>query len=384
MRRCDVAVIGLGLAGAAALDALLRRGIDAVGFDPLPAGSERGSSHGSCRVFRRFNFESPHYTALADEALEGWARLERESRRQILIPCPVLEAGPKGSAAVRNSRQAALDNGVETPLLTGAEVNARFPAFDLPQDWDAVVQDGGAILLAQVALEALRARAEAAGRIQPQAVVSLEPQADHVLLRTAEDIWRADRVILAAGPWLSRLLPELAPVLKVTRQTVGWFAPARPKSVLPDAFPIFILERSAQDTVYGFPDFEGRGVKAAPHNHGPVVGPDDWEPPASDAELAAVGDALAALIPGAAGPITERDVCLYTNTVPADLRPDAGEEFILDRWPSSRLVVGSACSGHGAKFAPAVGERLARLATEAGYQSEAWLRLSRYRAFADD
>lgn len=384
MRRCDVAVIGLGLAGAAALDALLRRGIDAVGFDPLPAGSERGSSHGSCRVFRRFNFESPHYTALADEALEGWARLERESGRQILIPCPVLEAGPKGSAAVRNSRQAALDNGVETPLLTGAEVNARFPAFDLPQDWDAVVQDGGAILLAQVALEALRARAEAAGRIQPQAVVSLEPQADHVLLRTAEDIWRADRVILAAGPWLSRLLPELAPVLKVTRQTVGWFAPARPKSVLPDAFPIFILERSAQDTVYGFPDFEGRGVKAAPHNHGPVVGPDDWEPPASDAELAAVGDALAALIPGAAGPITERDVCLYTNTVPADLRPDAGEEFILDRWPSSRLVVGSACSGHGAKFAPAVGERLARLATEAGYQPEAWLRLSRYRAFADD
>lgn len=384
MRRCDVAVIGLGLAGAAALDALLRRGIDAVGFDPLPAGSERGSSHGSCRVFRRFNFESPHYTALADEALEGWARLERESGRQILIPCPVLEAGPKGSAAVRNSRQAALDNGVETPLLTGAEVNARFPAFDLPQDWDAVVQDGGAILLAQVALEALRARAEAAGRIQPQAVVSLEPQADHVLLRTAEDIWRADRVILAAGPWLSRLLPELAPVLKVTRQTVGWFAPASPETVLPDAFPIFILERSAQDTVYGFPDFEGRGVKAAPHNHGPVVGPDDWEPPASDAELAAVGDALAALIPGAAGPITERDVCLYTNTVPADLRPDAGEEFILDRWPSSRLVVGSACSGHGAKFAPAVGERLARLATEAGYQSEAWLRLSRYRAFADD
>ena len=381
MRRCDVAVIGLGLAGAAALDALLRRGIDAVGFDPLPAGSERGSSHGSCRVFRRFNFESPHYTALADEALEGWARLERESGRQILIPCPVLEAGPKGSAAVRNSRQAALDNGVETPLLTGAEVNARFPAFDLPQDWDAVVQDGGAILLAQVALKALRARGESAGRIHAQAVVGLEPLADHVVLRTVDQTWRADRVILAAGPWISRFLPELAPVLRVTRQTVGWFAPARPESVRLDAFPIFIIERSAEDTVYGFPDFEGRGVKAAPHNHGPRVDADAWDPPATDVELSQAAAFLAELIPGAAGPITDRDVCLYTNTTPADRRPDAGEEFILDRWPNSRLIVGSACSGHGAKFAPAVGERLARLAVDEGYRAEPWFALSRYSAF---
>jgi sarcosine oxidase len=384
LRHCQVAVIGQGLAGAAALDALLRRGVDAVGFDPIGPGASRGSSHGSCRVFRRFNFESPHYTALADEALAGWTRLEREGGRQILVPCPVLEAGPKGSAAVRNSRRAALDNGLVTPLLTGTQVNARFPAFDLPEDWDAVVQDGGAILLAQVALEALRARGEAAGRIVSGTVIGLEPHEDHVLLRTAKEAWRADRVILAAGPWLSRFLPELAPVLTVTRQTVGWFAPARPETTGLDAFPIFILERSADDTIYGFPDFEGRGVKAAPHNHGPRVDADAWDPPASDAELAQVSAALAALIPGAAGPITDRDVCLYTNTTPADRRPDAGEEFIVDRWPGSRLIIGSACSGHGAKFAPAIGERLARLAVEAGYRAEAWFRLSRYGAFPDD
>lgn len=384
MRHCEVAVIGQGLAGAAALDALLRRGVDVVGFDPLEPGATRGSSHGSCRVFRRFNFESPHYTALADKALAGWARLEREGGRRILIPCPVLEAGPKGSPTVRNSRQAALDNGVATPLLTGAEVNARYPAFNLPEDWDAVVQDGGAILLAQVALEALRARGEAAGRIVSQAVVGLELEADHVLVRTAEETWRAERVILAAGPWVGRFLPELAPVLRVTRQAVGWFAPARPEATGLDAFPIFIIERSAADTVYGFPDFEGRGVKAAPHNHGPRVDADAWDPPASDAELAQAAAFLAELIPGAAGPITDRDVCLYTNTTPADRRPDAGEEFIIDRWPDSRLIVGSACSGHGAKFAPAVGERLARLAVDPAYEAEAWLRLSRYAAFPAD
>jgi monomeric sarcosine oxidase len=384
LRHCEVAVIGLGLVGAAALDALLARGVDAVGFDPLGPGAEQGSSHGSCRVFRRFNFESPHYTALSDEALAGWRRLARESGREILIPCPVLEAGPRGSATVRNSRQAALDNGLEVPLLTGRQVNALFPAFRLPDDWDAVVQAGGAILMAQVALEALRARAEAAGRIVSQAVVGLERREDHIVVRTADEACRAGRVILAAGPWMSRFLPDLAPLLEVTRQAVGWFRPARPETVLPDAFPIFILERSGDDTVYGFPDFEGRGVKAAPHNHGPRVGADAWGPPASDEDLRRVSEALADLAPGAAGPIQDRDVCLYTNTRPADRRPDRGEEFILDRWPASRLIVGSACSGHGAKFAPAIGERLARLAVEPGYRAEPFFRLSRYSAFPED
>jgi len=383
MRHCDVAVIGLGLMGSAALDALLRRGVDAIGFDPLGPGAERGSSHGSCRVFRRFNFENTNYTQLSDDALAGWNRLARESGREILIPCPVLEAGPKGSEMVKASRQAALDNGFDVPLLTGKEVNAMFPAFRLPNDWEAVVQEGGAILLAQVALEALRARAETCGRIVPEAV-ELEHHRDHVTVRTASGTFRANKAILAIGPWATKVLPDLAPLLEVTRQTVGWFKPAQPQTVGREAFPLFILARTKDDIVYGFPDFEGRGVKAAPHNHGPEVDADAWGAPATDDELRQVSEALAELAPGAAGPIVERDVCLYTNTRPADRRPDAGEEFILDRWPQSPLIVVSACSGHGAKFAPAIGERLASLALDPDYRAEPFFRLSRYSAFPED
>lgn len=384
MRQCDVAVIGLGLMGSAALNALLRQDIDAIGFDPLGPGATQGSSHGSCRVFRRFNFENPNYTRLSDDALAGWDRLARESGREILVPCPVLEAGPHGSAMVKASRQAALDHGLDAPLLTGRDVNALFPAFRLPGDWDAVVQDGGAILLAQAALEALRAPAEAAGRIVSDAVAGLDHHRDHVIVRTADETFRAGKVILAAGPWTARFLPDLAPLLQVTRQPVGWFRPAQPAAVRPGAFPLFILERSQNDIVYGFPDFEGRGVKAAPHNHGPLADADAWGPAATDAELRGVSEALAELIPGAAGPIIDRDVCLYTNTRPADRRPDAGEEFIIDRWPGSRMIVASACSGHGAKFAPAIGERLARLALEPDYRTEPFFRLSRYSGFPED
>ncbi len=109
---------------------------------------------------------------------------------------------------------------------------------------------------------------------------------------------------------------------------------------------------------------------------------EDWEPPATDAELLTASNALSEVIPGAAGPIVERDICLYTNTRKADRRPDNGDEFVIDRWRDSRLIVASPCSGHGAKFAPAIGQKLARLATDPSYDVELFFQLSRYSAFA--
>src|ERR1700722_8708760 len=153
MRNCDVAVIGLGLMGGAALHALARRGADVLGFDPLPVSSDRGSSHGSCRVFRRFNAESPAYTALSDQAFAGWRALEAASGRTILLSSQVLEAGPPGCTAVAASRAAALAAGVPpSGPRTGAEANATYPAFRLPEDWDVAVQGSGGILLAEAAM----------------------------------------------------------------------------------------------------------------------------------------------------------------------------------------------------------------------------------------
>ncbi|HVN01722.1 MAG TPA: N-methyl-L-tryptophan oxidase [Caulobacteraceae bacterium] len=379
MRRCEVAVVGLGLMGGAAMHALLARGADALGFDPLPVGSARGSSHGSCRVFRRFNFESPAYTALGAAAYEGWKALEAETGRRVLIDAPVLEAGPPGSEVVRASRAFAAAAGAPpTGPATGAQANAAFPAFNLPADWDVVVNQGG-VMLAEEALRAFLAGA--ADRIVA-AEAAISPAEDGVWVRTRNDEVLARQVIVAAGPWIGELLPELGPLLKITRQTVGWFRPAARERVRLGAFPVFMIDGPA-GFIYGFPDFEGRGVKAARHDHGPIVGPDAWDPPASAAELAPVAQTLAALIPGAAGPVTETDVCLYANTIAADVRPDAGEEFIIDRLPRDpRIIVASPCSGHGAKFASAIGEILARLALEPTYDPDPAFRLDRFSSIA--
>ena len=107
MRTCSVAVIGLGVMGSAALYALAKAGVDVLGFDPLALGGSRGSSHGSCRIYRRFNFESAAYTALSDRAFTAWTDLEAASGLQVLLPSPLLEAGPAGCSLVAASREAA-------------------------------------------------------------------------------------------------------------------------------------------------------------------------------------------------------------------------------------------------------------------------------------
>ena len=81
----------------------------------------------------------------------------------------------------------------------------------------------------------------------------------------------AEQVIVAAGPWIAGLIPNLGRHLTVTRQAVGWFTPARPETVRYGEFPVFIVE-GRRGLIYGFPDFEGRGVKAARHDHGRIVG----------------------------------------------------------------------------------------------------------------
>ena len=381
MRRCEIGIIGLGLMGSAALHALARRGLDVLGFDPLEIGEARGSSHGSCRVFRRFNFESEAYTALSDRAFEGWVALEAESGRRLLMPSPVLEAGPPGCQLVANSRAAAVAAKTRiTGPRNGREANLAFPAFKLPDDWDVVVQDSGAILLAEEAMRAFRGGAN--GRIIRKAA-RMRATSEGIRISSASEEVMAEQVVVAAGPWIAELIPGLKRHVTVTRQAVGWFRPENPATTRYGEFPIFILE-AERGMVYGFPDFEGRGVKAAQHDHGRVVSADEWDPPASDAELETVTATLAKLIPGADGPIVDRDICLYTNTAKADIVADNGNEFIIDRLPQDpRIIVASPCSGHGAKFATAVGAMLADMACDPALRTPEPFRIDRFSGFVD-
>jgi sarcosine oxidase len=120
--------------------------------------------------------------------------------------------------------------------------------------------------------------------------------------------------------------------------------------------PVWILETPTDGSFYGFPYDPDVGLKVARHHSGDLVASaDDVDRELRPADEARVRAFVQAHLPGADGPLTSSTVCLYTNT------PD--EHFVVDTHPAAPGVAfASACSGHGFKFAPVIGEILADLA----------------------
>ena len=90
--RYDVAVVGAGLTGAAAARELTARGRSVLLLEQYAVGHDRGSSHGSSRIYRRA-YADPYYVALTGRAGEEWDRLEDESGVKLRTQTGGLDAG---------------------------------------------------------------------------------------------------------------------------------------------------------------------------------------------------------------------------------------------------------------------------------------------------
>jgi sarcosine oxidase len=358
----DVAVVGLGAMGSAALFHLASRGKRVIGIEQFEPGHARGSSHGESRLIRLAYFEHPSYVPLVRLAYRNWRALEDLTGAQVLVTSGILEAGRPGSAIVRGSLQACLDHDLPHQPLTPAEASRRFPAVRLPPDWEAVFQPDAGILLPELAirLHVEAARARGAEVRCGSRVLEAAPAAGGVRLRLQDGTpIEAGAVVLAAGPWMGALTPRLAPRLQLTRQALVWLEPAEPELVRLDRLPLFMFDGD-DDVIYGVPDFAGTGVKAASHNScGPIDDPDAPRPDVSQAEVLQVERALRRHLPAAVGRLARTMTCTYTRIA----RPD-DDDFVIGLDPDCpQIVLASPCSGHGFKFASIIGEILADLAT---------------------
>jgi len=357
MTTFDVAVIGLGAMGSAALFNLARQGRRVIGIEQFEPGHDKGSSHGESRIIRLSYFEHPSYVPLARRALEKWRELEALSGQTILTVTGVLEAGYPGCRAVEGSLEASRLHELDHEILSASEINRRFPAFKVPSHWTGLYQPDGGFLRPELAIRQFVSLAESHGaevRTRTR-VLAIEPFSAGVRVRTDAGEIEAGSVIIAAGAWIGDFAPELKPHLKVTRQVLGWFEPLQPASYSPDRCPVFFFE-SEDDACYGFPDFAGTGVKAASHREGAhLSSADDLAQDGGAADEAQIRRMLALAMPDANGPLKAMRTCMYTRT------PD--EDFVIDRSSAdSRIVIASPCSGHGFKFASVIGEVLADLA----------------------
>ncbi|MDQ6433048.1 N-methyl-L-tryptophan oxidase [Mesorhizobium sp. LHD-90] len=354
----DVAVIGLGAMGSAALFHLARRGVKAVGIEQFQPGHDRGSSHGESRAIRLGYFEHPSYVPLVRRAYENWRELEQLTGETVLTVTGILEAGKPGGILVSGSLEACRLHGLDHELLDPAEVARRFPAIRLPNDYSAMFQPQGGFVRPDLANALHLGLATKAGAtiLADTKVLAIEPRGAGVRVVLADRAIEVGSVVVATGPWITELVPELRPRLFLNRMVLTWYEPKRPELFGLGALPVFAIE-GEDDFAYGFPDFAGLGFKCASHfGSGRLATADDARQDAGPADEARTRRFLERYLPDGAGRLKAMKTCIYTMT------PD--EDFVIDTLPDDpRIVVASPCSGHGFKFASVVGEVVADLAT---------------------
>ena len=315
--------------------------------DRFARGHDRGSSHGAERIFR-FGYTDAAYVTLAQESLAGWHLLQARAGKPLLHASGVVDHGDDAELVAVEAACAAAEVRVE--MLTALEAAARWPGMRF--DGPVLYQPDGGRVDADRTLNACWDQAVDAGaEIRFEAPVGAVRRAGSgVEVTIGGDVVTARVAVVTAAGWSSGLLEpdvaaKLVPAITVTAETVAFFQP----TIGP--WPGFI--QRGDPLAYGLGTPDGL-VKAGLHGIGPVIDPDD-----RPARVPGAVEALEAYardwLPGVEPEALRSTVCLYASS--------ATDDFVLDR--DGPIVVGVGFGGHGFKFTPAIGERLADLTDEA-------------------
>ena len=264
----DAIVIGVGGMGSAALYHLARRGLRALGIERYDVPNDMGSSGGRSRMIRLSYHEHPSYVPLVRRAYELWQQLENGFGQRLLVTTGSLRGGDEGSALFQGSKLACDINHLPYQILAGPEINQRFPGYQLPEDVLAVYQAEGGFLNSERCIiahvtAALELGAQVHGR---EHVLDWEPSGDGVRVETDRGSYTARNLVVCAGAWAAKMVPELTQWVVPERQVLAWFLPSRPELFRPEAFPVFGLEVE-EGRYYGFPSYEIPGFKVGRYHH---------------------------------------------------------------------------------------------------------------------
>jgi monomeric sarcosine oxidase len=326
----EVVVVGAGIMGSATAYALAGDGYEVRLLEQFHVGHAHGSSHGRSRIVR-LAYPEVELVELAKESFVGWRALEEESGEELLELNGLLELVEDPGQSSRDALEAA---GAEYELLGAADARGRWPV-GVPDGWTALSQPEAGIV-----------RADRAHRAFVDCAVTRGARLEESTRVQSLDDVDAQVVVVTAGPWAGRFFPDLP--LRTTRETVAYFR--REGDALPSVVQLDPVTRG--HAMYSLHD-PLHGLKAGAHHAGVEADADAAGEP-DPANVARIAEWVREHYPDADPEPVAAETCMYTTT------PD--EHFILER--RGRVVIGSACSGHGFKFAPAIGSRLAAMAAD--------------------
>lgn len=362
----DYVVVGAGLAGAATAWHLAARGHQVTLLErDIPAAHD-GSSHGSARIFR-YAYPDAFYTQAVLDSKAMWDGLAAEADTQLITPFGAVDYGPKRQPALLAGVLAGV--GIEHELLSAAEATSRWPqiAFDTEVLW----HPGAGVIDAETSVNAMVALAVRNGArvLTGWNLDRVErARAGYRLSSATGETLDAGNVVISTGGWLPRLLKSLPlpagflaglPDFTVRQEQAFHFRYREDSGFSGAGWPTFI-HKAAGIQAYGLPggrDAGFAGQKVAEYNGGPLI------PSAADqtgrvdpANRVRVVDYVSRYLPGLDPEPYAETTCLFTST--------PNEDFLIDR--ADNLTIVSPCSGHGAKFAPLIGQWAADQATGNG------------------
>ncbi len=362
MRQQRIVIVGAGIVGLSTAYALLLQGNRQVTvLEQEAVDHRRGTSHGLSRLLRFEYGNDAFYSEMVRLSLRRWKILEQKGKRRIYTRSGVLLLGREDDGYTLPAYSIACQMGLPIEQFSWRQCQQLFPQF-ASEDYDYVTynQEGG-ILHASNCLQTLKELViELGGTVCEGCRVNRIVHDDYsrpvrLLSRNGAE-FAADRMVLATGPWVHKLLRDLQLPVHLTRQYLLYFS-GLPYSLFGvGAFPAFMTS-----DLYGFPIMSnGHGpcwLKAASHNFGTPVDPDEIAPP-EERVIAREAYKLRALLPALQhAELVQVDSCMY------DVTPD--EDFILDRLPDDpRIVFATGLSGHGFKFGLLLGELLSSMICE--------------------
>lgn len=355
----DCIVIGIGGIGSAALYQLARRGANVLGIDQYPVAHDKGSSHGQTRAIRLVYFEHPDYVPLLKRAYRLWDELDQATTGTLFHQTGILQAGPLNGEVLSGLLAAAEAHNLPMETLTPADVARRFPGFAIDHKDSAIYDPSGGILHVEDCIKAQVHLAEKHGATTHlhETVHRWQVSGSGVTVQTNLGQYAAHKLVIAAGPWASTLLPDFSPHLQLRRKSLFWFEADNDDYTLAGGCPVFLFEQG-EHTFYGFPALDGQGIKVADHAGGePLKSPEDLDRNVRAEELHAVSLMLSQNLPESGRQLKHHTTCIYT------MSPDG--HFIVGSYPGlPQVSIVAGLSGHGFKFASVLGEIMADLSLE--------------------
>jgi sarcosine oxidase len=370
MQVCDVAVIGLGAVGAAALYHLSKSGISVIGVDRFHPPHTQGSSHGDTRITRLSVGEGEQYLPIVRRSHELWRELERISGESLFEQCGVLVLSstphydPEDAADFTNRTvRLAQTHGIAHEMLNAEQIRQRFPQFATVMETAVgYLEPSGGYLRPErcVAVQLSLAEQQGATLFKGETVSSVTSDVSGVTVTTDHRTIKANKVVISAGMWSRELLsPHFDHLLRVCRQKLFWFELEK-NARFAENSPVFIMRhgRTDDDMSYGFPPLAGEGsVKIATEQYEHNSTPGTLDRTISEGEEREMFETqVHGKLAGVTARVVKSAVCAYTVT------PDSN--FIIDKHPMlENILLASACSGHGFKHSAALGEALAQWCT---------------------